>query len=83
MDNEKIRAEFEKWADDNGFRIGERPLLWLAWQASRAALAVELPTRFDAGFDAVLHEHQDGEVLEYEATVAALTAAGITVKEGV
>ena len=89
MDIEKLRAEFELWCrrtqggsgrrNDDGEYISEDwEYSWWAWQASRAALVVELPPRFDAGFDAVLHEHQDGEVLEYEATVSAITAAGIT-----
>ena len=74
MDNEKLRAEFEKWADDNGFRIGERPLLWLAWQASRAALVVELPKWFTT---------DNGPACHVIDILDSLGAAGITVKEGV
>ena len=62
--SEKMREEFHKWCDSQGFAsdryemcdLGEKykhlcgeyvipdsRILWMAWQASRAALVVELP----------------------------------------
>ena len=62
--SEKMRAEFHKWCDSQGFAsdryemcdLGEKykhlcgeyvipasRIMWQAWQASRAALVVELP----------------------------------------
>ena len=55
MGNDKIREEFEAWAAENGMAIhlarGESGLYgspvtqryWGCWQASRAAVVVELP----------------------------------------
>lgn len=52
MSNEKMRAEFEEWAVTEGANIdiGDSEYVdditlgaWLGWQASRAALCVELP----------------------------------------
>jgi len=52
--DEKMRAEFEEWAqrfrlplhrDGNGYVEAEIDAAWQAWQASRAALVVELPER--------------------------------------
>lgn len=39
--SEKMREEFESWTMQYGFDDGEH--MWQAWQASRAALRVELP----------------------------------------
>lgn len=39
--SEKMRAEFDEWAMEYGFDDDEH--MWEAWQASRAALVVELP----------------------------------------
>ena len=52
--SEKVREEFEEWCRDNNIQPlsalmhGQIPnqsvvLAWQAWQASRAALVVELP----------------------------------------
>lgn len=50
--SEKMRAEFEEWAischmctylDGVEYRHQSTEWAWMAWQASRAALAVELP----------------------------------------
>ena len=38
---EKMREEFDAWTIKYGFDDGEH--MWQAWQASRAALVVELP----------------------------------------
>lgn len=56
MSTEKMRADFEKWATDrfwsvakvNGFYDDPRAHDgWSAWQASRAAIEVELPKIVD------------------------------------
>lgn len=62
MSEEKMREEFDAWIDDvdeqravDGLRMlnaSERRHMFAAWQASRAALVVELPDWFcphDAG----------------------------------
>ena len=62
--SEKMREEFHKWCDSQGFAsdryemcdLGEKykhlcgeyvipdsRIMWMAWQASRAALCIELP----------------------------------------
>ena len=40
---EKMREEFDAWTIKYGFDDGEH--MWQAWQASRAALVVELPEK--------------------------------------
>ena len=51
--SEKIREAFESWAischmctylDGVGYRHQSTEWAWMAWQASRAALVVELPS---------------------------------------
>lgn len=62
MSTEKMREGFESWtgarSDKGVWQIGERagkyknPVMqnkWEAWQASRAAIEVELPDRYDEG----------------------------------
>ncbi len=68
MNNDKTRAEFEEWLSkqvdiyglpylaamhkDLEYISGRTQLLWQAWQASRAALVVELPRlQGDAQYD--------------------------------
>ena len=43
--SEKMRAEFDAWTMKYGFDDDEH--MWEAWQASRAALVVELPSRLE------------------------------------
>ena len=89
VDNEKSRAEFEAWCkrtqggtgrrNEDGEYISEDwEYSWWAWQASRAELVVELPETCSPGDFAV-----DAGVFTLEVVLSALTAAGITVKEGV
>ena len=50
--SEKMRAEFDAWTMEYGFDDDEH--MWEAWQASRAALVVELPTSLrysECGYD--------------------------------
>jgi hypothetical protein len=42
--NEQMRKEFESWLyGDKNFALSADELAWSAWQASRAAIVVELP----------------------------------------
>lgn len=78
-----IREEFEAYiagvrerVEARGFEpLGDAVEKWMfhAWQASRAALKVELPECFDK---------RDVEGLDYDLVVAALQQAGIEVKHG-
>ena len=76
---EKMREEFEAWyseqfkySDKKLTRHGETYLspfvggLWMAWQASRAALCIELPRQwFDDEHDCDLMEaHKVGKAIE-------------------
>lgn len=58
---------------------------WEAWQASRAAIEIELPRRkaaYASGYgDGYLVDSLMGDALEYDETVEAIRAAGIKVKE--
>lgn len=84
MDTEKMRQEFEAWyrARHDGFMPsmygneydwGDAQACWESWQASRAALVIELP-QCDPD-EAV----QFGTVIE--ECRAAIEAAGLTVRE--
>ena len=67
---DKVREDFEEWfkrdyhPDKTGPYVKDAMLL--AWQASRAALCVELPSQwFDDGLDCDLMEaHQVGKALD-------------------
>ncbi|WP_407733245.1 hypothetical protein [Pseudomonas citronellolis] len=71
-----IREEFEAWhhaefgycisEEDDAWNAGECAKRWETWQASRAALKVELP---------------DWEFPHYSEVVEALQQAGIEVKQ--
>lgn len=43
MSAEKMRADFEAWLAGSGLSYAEGIGAWYGWQASRAALVVELP----------------------------------------
>lgn len=88
MPEGKMREEFEEWC--KGFHVGsslERyeddpgvyldwnvQCVWRAWQASRAALVIELPPQW---YDA----REDGDIMDANAVIAAVEAAGVRVKE--
>jgi len=96
MNNDKVRAEFEKWAANRfgvirlgmgmGFySVDSIEQAWQAWQASRAALVVELPV-------SVCRTHvfeipwtsevgmEHDEYYEIEDVKSALDAAGVAYK---
>ena len=85
MSNDKMREEFEAWAitcawlglsdecmerEETGYVGLELHAAWLAWQASRAAVVVELPKIFpDDSLSLVCSKYSQ-----------ALEAAGLKVK---
>ena len=63
MINEKMREEFEAWFASSGM-AKFKETAWAAWQASRAAIEVELP---DAGIEDCLKEWPErGEKYDYD-----------------
>lgn len=96
---DESRKAFERWAlevmqfttDDltwdekrNCYRDYVPHMAWKGWQASRAAIEIELPRRkaaYASGYgDGYLVDSLMGDALEYEETVDAIRAAGIKVK---
>lgn len=82
---DKMRAEFEAWAASDGYQLDassdarftydfhETECAWYGWQASRAALCVELPRQtydYDLDCDTMIAHHVG----------KALDAAGIRYK---
>jgi hypothetical protein len=67
--SEQMRKEFEEWIDSLSFEdlnsIDENSA-WKAWQASRAALVVELPDWFVFGIDAACYRDDVIEALNKE-----------------
>lgn len=84
MSNEKMREEFEAWCimelgftpepdGDDRYKFHNTESMWQAWQASRAALCVNLPCQtydYDLDCDTVIAHHVG----------KALDAAGVSYK---
>lgn len=78
-----MKAAFEKWFKSKhegqmitkGSEYSEpiTQLMWSAWQASRAAIVIELPEPFD--FD-----HSKALVYDMDETIEAISYYGIKVK---
>ena len=85
MSVNKMRAEFEAWAVSEGYALGcmisghyihaATSAAWHAWQASRAALVVELPSMCNEGDD-----YADGWNDALGLSRTAIEAAGVRVK---
>ncbi|CNI75595.1 Uncharacterised protein [Yersinia massiliensis] len=85
MDITKSREEFEKWAEENGYKMDLIPdsnvysyssthCSWQAWQASRESLVVELPkSGFYLGYESP-------EYMEKDDVIENLRTAGIRIK---
>jgi hypothetical protein len=88
MSNDKMREEFEEWflaAYDKGtgrphMARGEKDYFnkrhrqaWAAWQASRAALVIELPVSF--GWDG----YEGGNLVFKDEVVKSIGTAGVKV----
>jgi len=90
--NDKQRAEFEKWAREEGFdterhndmnqeimdwyACGQTDMAWKVWQAAIASVTVELPTL-------IIDEYDNGDTLEYvemSELKDALNGAGVKYK---
>ncbi|MBD1555240.1 hypothetical protein [Pseudomonas typographi] len=105
MSTEKMREEFEAWVEANfGLSVRRNPAgayqsfgvyaAWEAWQASRAALVIELPqiVAYEAGYDSLRdneYASQSGEFFDADEVFAlhrsmdvreAIEAAGVRVK---
>ena len=85
--SEKMRDEFHEWCDSIGFTlkmnawgnyyaIGYGFEQWQVWQASRAALVVELPAQSDLSAITFL----DSPIMDAEEVKASLDAAGVGYK---
>ena len=82
--SEKIRREFEEWAischmctylDGVEYRHQSAEWAWKAWQASRSALVVELPTLENG----LIHPY-DGASMVVDAVARQLDDAGVSYK---
>jgi hypothetical protein len=95
--SEQMRSEFEAWAangcgrlsrettpgsDIRGYEDSHTNLCWLAWQASRAALCVELPVMLYP----YPGQDEDGKLADRDRNVTishcadAIKAAGVKTK---
>jgi len=81
--SEKMREEFESWAischmctylDGVEYRHQSTELAWMAWQASRAALVVELPSDINGEY------YADGWNAALMCVEGMLEEAGVTYK---
>lgn len=93
MSIEKMRAEFEQYAAAKGLTLHgqdgrylkEVQSAWMAWQASRAALVVELPKQvgLDKPFTGIPMDEMKADNsynLALSRCRAAIEAAGVRVK---
>lgn len=77
---DESRKQFEEWFKKEVFLLRPTPTLvdgyWAAWQASRAAIEIELPKRIGSK-----SSWQEGPHMFADDVVSAIRAAGIKVKE--
>lgn len=87
------RQQFEEWASKNNLLVDKTKLgtycfgdtrdTWLAWQASRESVVIDLPPRMWSDADAyIIYAGTDakGDCLDYDETVKAIQSAGINYK---
>lgn len=73
------REQFEAWAPNYCWKYSTtKELAWLAWQASREAVEVQLPDHRD--YEETLSDHELGFNTGLEFCAEAIRAAGIKVK---
>ncbi|STQ71484.1 hypothetical protein [Hafnia alvei] len=73
------REQFEAWAPNYCWKYSTtKELAWLAWQASREAVEVQLPDHRD--YEETLSDHELGFNTGLEQCAEAIRAAGIKVK---
>ena len=76
--DEKMRAEFEAWwREENGNRLYCESA-WRGWQASRAALVIELPEQISKGYG--YSEGDEYYNLALKRCRSQIEAAGVRVK---
>lgn len=86
---DESRKQFERWInslpmcsaerhriDNDRYRFNTTEVAWKAWQASRAAIEIELPKRIGSK-----SSWQEGPHMFADDVVSAIRAAGIKVKE--
>lgn len=64
---------------DGSYASGSTKAAWWAWQASRAAIEVELPPRW-SNQEGDWYEDDDGSSLDYQQTKEAIESLGLKVK---
>lgn len=77
MSDDKMRAEFEAWWSSLASPwsdAGSKAAAWSAWQASLAALVVELPEQSP---ETPFSKHM---VMDSSSVIEAIEAAGVRVK---
>lgn len=73
------REQFEAWAPNYCWKYSTtKELAWLAWQASREAVEIQLPDRRD--YEETLSDHELGFNAGLEFCAEAIRAAGIKAK---
>lgn len=73
------REQFEAWAPNYCWKYSTtKELAWLAWQASREAVEVQLPDHRD--YEETLSDHELGFNIALKQCAEAIRAAGIKVK---
>lgn len=91
---DESRKQFEEWFDKEYRHLESSQYtdivphikygFWMAWQASRQTVEVELSPRksaYASGYgDGYLVEQRRGEAIDYDETVDALRAAGLKIK---
>ena len=70
--SEKMRAEFDAWTMEYGFDDDEH--MWEAWQASRSAMVVELPSDINGEY------YADGWNAALMCVEGMLEEAGVSYK---
>lgn len=94
MADEKMREEFEAWCGAHfvfgGFELNRSPdgnysnvdilLAWQSWQASRAAIEVELPSLRAITMGRRENEHDSGFNAGVELCIDAIESLGLKVK---
>lgn len=81
MNEDKMRAEFEAWWREEYDSTLYCESAWRGWQASRAALVVELPTIDISLSSCRTDEWCEGVVHATEKYRDAIEAAGVRVKQ--
>lgn len=92
---EEMRKQFEAWAlsigcsvisnHDSGYLYPHTASLWDAWQASRAALVVDIASHTEFEIEHIISPEKEGYSTGWidgrNYSVKQVCAAGITVKE--